>query len=62
MNALCNALFKEIGKAVKDFDADEKIAAIIITGKQKYRVNTYYLYSLYSLIYKFLCSTTIIYN
>lgn len=32
LNALCNALFKELGKAVEDFDADEKIAAIIITG------------------------------
>nr|CBH09259.1 putative enoyl-CoA hydratase precursor [Heliconius melpomene]CBH09263.1 putative enoyl-CoA hydratase [Heliconius melpomene] len=35
LNALCNALFKELGAAVKDFDADEKIAAIIITGNEK---------------------------
>ncbi|XP_052740457.1 probable enoyl-CoA hydratase, mitochondrial [Bicyclus anynana] len=35
LNALCNALFKELGQAVDDFDADEKIAAIIITGSEK---------------------------
>ncbi|XP_046959785.1 probable enoyl-CoA hydratase, mitochondrial [Vanessa cardui] len=35
LNALCNALFKELGKAVIDFDADEKIAAIVITGNEK---------------------------
>ncbi|CAH2106702.1 unnamed protein product [Euphydryas editha] len=35
LNALCNALFKELRKAVKDFDADDKIAAIIITGNEK---------------------------
>ncbi|CAH0719604.1 unnamed protein product, partial [Brenthis ino] len=35
LNALCNALFKELGQAVKAFDADEKIAAIIITGNEK---------------------------
>ncbi|XP_034830742.1 probable enoyl-CoA hydratase, mitochondrial [Maniola hyperantus] len=35
LNALCGALFKELGKAVEDFDTDEKIAAIIITGNEK---------------------------
>ncbi|CAH2235171.1 probable enoyl-CoA hydratase, mitochondrial [Pararge aegeria] len=35
LNALCDALFKELGKAVEDFDADEKIGAIIITGNEK---------------------------
>lgn len=33
LNALCKPLFEEIGKAVKDFDADTSISAIIITGK-----------------------------
>lgn len=32
LNALCNPLFVELGKAVVDFDKDESIAAIIITG------------------------------
>ncbi|CAF4954335.1 unnamed protein product [Pieris macdunnoughi] len=35
LNALCKPLFKELGKAVKDFDADKAIAAIIITGNEK---------------------------
>lgn len=35
LNALCGPLFKELGKAVQDFDADESIAAIIITGNEK---------------------------
>ncbi|XP_045771407.1 probable enoyl-CoA hydratase, mitochondrial [Maniola jurtina] len=35
LNALCGALFKELGKAVEEFDTDEKIAAIIITGNEK---------------------------
>ncbi|XP_026490813.2 probable enoyl-CoA hydratase, mitochondrial [Vanessa tameamea] len=35
LNALCNALFKELGKVVIDFDADEKISAIVITGNEK---------------------------
>lgn len=33
LNALCKPLFVEIGKAVKDFDSNDSIAAIIITGK-----------------------------
>lgn len=32
LNALCKPLFVELGKAVLDFDADDSIAAIIITG------------------------------
>ncbi|XP_038211852.1 probable enoyl-CoA hydratase, mitochondrial [Zerene cesonia] len=35
LNALCKPLFQELGKAVKDFDQDDKIAAIIITGNEK---------------------------
>ncbi|XP_045487784.1 probable enoyl-CoA hydratase, mitochondrial [Pieris rapae] len=35
LNALCKPLFQELGKAVKDFDADKEIAAIIITGNEK---------------------------
>lgn len=35
LNALCGPLFVELGQAVRDFDADEKIAAIIITGNEK---------------------------
>lgn len=32
LNALCKPLFVELGKAVRDFDADDSISAIIITG------------------------------
>lgn len=32
LNALCKPLFVELGKAVKDFEADKNIAAIILTG------------------------------
>ncbi|XP_053608050.1 probable enoyl-CoA hydratase, mitochondrial [Plodia interpunctella] len=35
LNALCNPLFVELGKAVVDFDNDNSIAAIIITGNEK---------------------------
>lgn len=35
LNALCGPLFVELGQAVRDFDANEKIAAIIITGNEK---------------------------
>jgi len=35
LNALCDALMKELGKAVKDFDNDEKIGAIVLTGSDK---------------------------
>ncbi|GBP84110.1 Enoyl-CoA hydratase, mitochondrial [Eumeta japonica] len=35
LNALCKPLIEEVGKAVKDFDADDKIAGIILTGNEK---------------------------
>ncbi|KAJ2939199.1 hypothetical protein O0L34_g8513 [Tuta absoluta] len=35
LNALCKPLFVELGKAVMDFDKDESIKAIIITGNEK---------------------------
>ncbi|VVC99171.1 unnamed protein product [Leptidea sinapis] len=35
LNALCKPLFQELGKAVRDFDKDETISAIIITGNEK---------------------------
>lgn len=35
LNALCGPLFVELGQAVRDFDANEKISAIIITGNEK---------------------------
>ncbi|KOB69732.1 Enoyl-CoA hydratase, partial [Operophtera brumata] len=35
LNALCKPLFVELGKAVRDFDADDSISAIIITGNEK---------------------------
>nr|ANG83453.1 enoyl-CoA hydratase [Biston betularia] len=35
LNALCKPLFVELGKAIKDFDADTSISAIIITGNEK---------------------------
>nr|XP_049699632.1 enoyl-CoA hydratase, mitochondrial isoform X2 [Helicoverpa armigera]XP_049699633.1 enoyl-CoA hydratase, mitochondrial isoform X3 [Helicoverpa armigera]XP_049699634.1 enoyl-CoA hydratase, mitochondrial isoform X4 [Helicoverpa armigera] len=35
LNALCGPLFVEVGQAVKDFETDDKIAAIVITGNEK---------------------------
>ncbi|CAG9093135.1 unnamed protein product [Plutella xylostella] len=35
LNALCKPLFVELGKAVVDFDKDDSIAAIVITGSEK---------------------------
>ncbi|XP_026758528.2 probable enoyl-CoA hydratase, mitochondrial [Galleria mellonella] len=35
LNALCKPLFVELGKAVTDFDSDNSISAIIITGNEK---------------------------
>ncbi|KAL0892759.1 hypothetical protein ABMA27_014465 [Loxostege sticticalis] len=35
LNALCKPLFQELGQAVKAFDADDSISAIIITGNEK---------------------------
>lgn len=41
LNALCGPLFKELGQAVRDFDANDKIAAIVITGKCAVSMYTY---------------------
>ncbi|CAH0579022.1 unnamed protein product [Chrysodeixis includens] len=35
LNALCGPLFVELGQAVRDFDADDSVAAIVITGNEK---------------------------
>ena len=35
LNALCDALFQELVEAVKEADADPKIAAIVLTGSEK---------------------------
>ncbi|CAB3223694.1 unnamed protein product [Arctia plantaginis] len=35
LNALCGPLFVELGQAVRNFDANDKIAAIVITGNEK---------------------------
>nr|MBA3565085.1 enoyl-CoA hydratase/isomerase family protein [Gammaproteobacteria bacterium] len=35
MNALSNALMEELGKALQDFEKDEAIGAIILTGNEK---------------------------
>lgn len=34
-NALCDALMSELGEALKDFDSDSSVGAIIITGSEK---------------------------
>lgn len=35
LNALCNALFTDIEDALKDFESDPNIGAIILTGSEK---------------------------
>ena len=35
LNALCNDLMKEVGKAVEDFEKDESVGALVITGSEK---------------------------
>ena len=32
LNALCDRLMTEVGQALQDFQADEKIDAIVLTG------------------------------
>ena len=35
LNALCDALMAEVGEALKDFDSDPSIGAMILTGNEK---------------------------
>lgn len=35
LNALCDALISELADAVNNFDKDQSIAALIITGSEK---------------------------
>ena len=35
LNALCDQLMRELGEAVKEFDADGGVGAIVITGSDK---------------------------
>jgi enoyl-CoA hydratase len=35
LNALCDQLMTELGQALRDFDADEGIGAIVLTGSEK---------------------------
>jgi len=35
LNALCDALIKELGSALDDFEADENIGCIVLTGSEK---------------------------
>lgn len=35
MNALCNALIAELGKALDTFEADDEIGCIVLTGSEK---------------------------
>ncbi len=35
LNALCDALMGELGAALKEFDADDGVGAIVITGNDK---------------------------
>jgi enoyl-CoA hydratase len=35
LNALCDALIQELGRALDDFEADQHIGAIVITGSDK---------------------------
>ena len=35
LNALCDGLMKEVGKALDAFEADGSVGAIVITGSEK---------------------------
>ncbi|MEL0143821.1 MAG: enoyl-CoA hydratase [Alphaproteobacteria bacterium] len=35
LNALCDALIEELGRALDDFEADENIGCIVLTGSEK---------------------------
>jgi len=35
LNALCDALMSEVGEALKDFDSDPNIGAMVLTGSEK---------------------------
>ena len=35
LNALCDALMAELGEALKEFDADDGVGAIVLTGSDK---------------------------
>ncbi len=35
LNALCSELMAELGEALKEFDADESVGAIVLTGSDK---------------------------
>lgn len=35
LNALCDELMKELGEALKEFDADDGVGAIVLTGSDK---------------------------
>ena len=35
LNALCDALMAELGEALKEFDADDSVGAIVLTGSDK---------------------------
>ena len=35
LNALCDALIQELGRALDDFEADDNIGAIVLTGSEK---------------------------
>lgn len=35
LNALCDELMTEVGEAMKDFDADPSVGAIVLTGSEK---------------------------
>ena len=35
LNALCDGLMREMGEALKDFDSDPQVGAIVLTGNEK---------------------------
>jgi enoyl-CoA hydratase len=35
LNALCTPLFEELNKALREYDVDESIGAIVLTGNEK---------------------------
>lgn len=35
LNALCGELMAEVGEAVKEFDEDSSVGAIVLTGSEK---------------------------
>ena len=35
LNALCDGLMTEVGKALKDFEADKDVGCVVLTGSER---------------------------